>query len=162
VHTEEDGFFSFSSVPDGDYPLDVKCPGYLSVTMLRHIGPGMGGQNFELVPASVYDPLETDTGWSVSAPGDNAVYGRWVWAEPHGTLSRAHVRYAVERFGAQRGAPPMCTAAIAAAPRRDRGDGAVPGVQPDHDRRRSGALLRHRQWRRPEQSRGSTEAARRG
>jgi choice-of-anchor B domain-containing protein len=140
VHTEEDGYFSFSNVPDGDYRVDVKCPGYLSVTTLRHIGPGFGGQNFELVPAPIYDPLETDTGWSVFAPGDNAVYGRWVWAEPHGTGYHALAPAAPSNDAelARGGAPPMSRIP---PPRLQplhegiEGDGAVPGeVQPDHDR----------------------------
>ena len=37
---------------------------------------------------SIFDDAETDLGWTVGAPGDNATTGQWVLADPNGTISQ--------------------------------------------------------------------------
>jgi len=37
------------------------------------------------IQVALFDDVETNLGWNLGAPGDNATTGQWVWADPVGT-----------------------------------------------------------------------------
>jgi hypothetical protein len=86
-HTGPDGHFSLT-VPDDTYRLEVRCAGFIPTVFERRIGPGFPGRDFALVPAPVWQDMESDPGWTVGAPGDNAISGKWTRVTPLGTGPR--------------------------------------------------------------------------
>jgi choice-of-anchor B domain-containing protein len=80
------GQFTLNDVPDDIYRLLTHSPGHIPSESNRRIGPGFTGpETIDLQPAPIYDDLEVPSGWTVGAPGDDAVTGIWVRVEPLGT-----------------------------------------------------------------------------
>lgn len=57
----------------------------LGLSAAAGLGAAMNSEFKIKVGTGFYDELETSTGWSLSLPGDNALNGRWVNADPIGT-----------------------------------------------------------------------------
>jgi choice-of-anchor B domain-containing protein len=87
--TDTTGAYSLTGVPDDDYLVSVRRPGYVPVSFTRHIGPATAGEDYRLVPAPLWDALETGAGWTAGVTGDDATAGRWVLAAPFGTGTAA-------------------------------------------------------------------------
>jgi choice-of-anchor B domain-containing protein len=86
-HTGPDGQYALS-VPDDIYLLEVRCAGFVPLSYYWRIGPLFTGQDFSLVPAAFWDDLQTNTGWTVGASGDDATSGLWTRVSPLGTGTR--------------------------------------------------------------------------
>lgn len=84
VHTDAAGGFDLGAVPQDPYTLEVHRPGYVPIVTPFTAG-ATADLDLKLEPAPGWDPLETDTGWIFSAPGDNAVTGIWTRVDPLGT-----------------------------------------------------------------------------
>ena len=86
-HTDAGGAYDLGAVPLGTYRLEANRPGYIPVAFDRAIGQPPSTQAIYMVPAAMYDPMQTDLGWTVggATTGDNAVSGMWVRVEPLGT-----------------------------------------------------------------------------
>ena len=131
-HTNAAGDYDFGSVPQDQYAINVRRPGYAPIEALVTIGPGYPGQDFFLQPADDYDNLETNSGWVVGAPGDNATTGLWTRVEPLGTgepqQSPAKMKRLAARDALRDGGPVL-------EHEGHEEDGAIPGdVQPEFDR----------------------------
>ncbi len=87
--TDSTGAYGLPGVPDDDYLVSVRRPGYVPITFVRHIGPSTAGEDYRLQPAAMWDPIETGTGWTAGQAGDNAIAGQWVLAVPFGTGTQA-------------------------------------------------------------------------
>lgn len=87
THTGPDGHYMLD-VPDNVYRLEVRHAGFVPLTYDRHIGPSFPGQDFTLVPAPFWDDLETNSGWTVGSPTDDAVEGVWTLVSPLGSGPR--------------------------------------------------------------------------
>jgi choice-of-anchor B domain-containing protein len=87
IHTHATGHYDLGNIPHGQHQLEVRAPGYIPAVFVREFGPEATTQNFMLVPARSHDPLETNTGWTVGAPGDvtQPLSGQWERVEPVGT-----------------------------------------------------------------------------
>lgn len=87
LHADTDslGRFSLATVPSDNYRIEVHRPGFIPIELTRSLGPGNTSQIFSMTPAARWDPLETETGWTVGAPGDDAPNGLWIRVEPLGT-----------------------------------------------------------------------------
>ncbi|HET7225279.1 MAG TPA: choice-of-anchor B family protein [Candidatus Eisenbacteria bacterium] len=83
--TDSTGAFRIDGVPDDDYHVSVRRPGFIPISFDRHIGIADPDGDFHLIPAAAWDPLEAETGWTVGAPGDGAIAGTWVRVAPVGT-----------------------------------------------------------------------------
>lgn len=80
------GKYTLSKVPTGSYTLRAEA---------LHLAPSfaaisLGAQstiqtNFSLEPPAFLDDGESDLGWTLSEPDDDAIAGRWVRAAPIGT-----------------------------------------------------------------------------
>lgn len=79
------GHYHFDAVPEDDYRLTLQRPGYVPISVDRHIGIAFPGENFRLTRAAIWDSLETAGGWTVGAAGDNAYEGMWTNVAPIGT-----------------------------------------------------------------------------
>lgn len=80
------GHYSITRVPVGSYAVTGELPGYIAVTTpLEVTGPGTDTRDFPLIPATWFDNAETDRGWTLGVPGDNATTGQWIRANPVGT-----------------------------------------------------------------------------
>jgi choice-of-anchor B domain-containing protein len=144
-HTNPAGQYSLLGVPDDEYRLDVRRPGFIPGSFVRRIGPGFDGtQNFDLTPAALWDPLATNAGWTIGAAGDEATAGQWVRVEPYGTGVSAPMPYDTNftAIGWSR-ASRVASAALRGVNKPGPGllhegheaEGATPGqVQPDTDR----------------------------
>jgi choice-of-anchor B domain-containing protein len=89
-HTGASGLYSLD-LPDDMYLLQIRRGGYVPLVFERRIGPGFPGQDYSLMPAPVWDPLEVAGGWTVGAAGDNATSGLWTRVTPQGTGPRPPV-----------------------------------------------------------------------
>jgi len=87
LHTGANGLYSLQ-VPDDMYRLEVRAAGHVPIELDRRIGPAFPGNDYELAPAPVWDPLEVAPGWTVGAAGDFAFSGIWTWVVPQGTGPR--------------------------------------------------------------------------
>ena len=85
--TDTTGQYQLASVPEDDYRVSVRRPGYVPLSFDRHIGVSTAAQTFQLTTAATWNSLESSTGWTVGAAGDNATAGAWVLAAPVGTGS---------------------------------------------------------------------------
>ena len=84
--TDATGAFLLSDVPEDIYRLATHGPGHVPGWSYRYIGPGhTGPEAIDVPPAPIYDDLETESGWTVGAAGDDASTGLWVRVEPLGT-----------------------------------------------------------------------------
>jgi choice-of-anchor B domain-containing protein len=85
--SDDSGWYQFNAVPEDDYLVSVHRPGYVPESFPRHIGIAFPFEDFTLAPAKQWSPLESATGWTVGAPGDNPTEGAWVNVAPIGTGS---------------------------------------------------------------------------
>jgi choice-of-anchor B domain-containing protein len=82
------GKYTLSKVPAGNYFLRAEAeqlaPSFASIplTPMASIATDFG-----LQPAPIYDDVETDQGWTLADPDDDAIAGRWVRAAPVGTMT---------------------------------------------------------------------------
>ena len=84
--TDADGAYSLASTPPNTYRLVCDRPGYVPQERLVVLNPGASMvEDWNLLAAAWYDSCDTDKGWSLSSPGDNAIVGLWVRAAPVGT-----------------------------------------------------------------------------
>jgi choice-of-anchor B domain-containing protein len=126
-HTGPSGLYSLT-IPDDIYRLEVRRGGYLPLVIERRIGPGFPGVDYSLIAAPVWDPLETASGWTVGAAGDNATGGIWTRVVPNGTGPRPPYEPppgATSVTGGSRTVRPKPGAPSVLAGRRDR-DPAMP------------------------------------
>ena len=141
VHTNIAGHFDLAGVPVGSHRIEVRCPGFIPVAFTRTIGPASLNMTFQLTPVAAWDPLETGTGWTVGAPGDNATTnasGQWILVDPLGTV--------VSGVAPATGLAPTSTAMTIARPgaplaheSHGEAEGLAPGpVQPEDDRTPNG------------------------
>ncbi len=104
--TNSIGAYALSGVPGGSYSLTCDRPGYVPVTRLTTVQPGISRTaDFTLRRAAWYDSSDTDKGWSLSAPGDDAVAGLWERADPVGTSGSPHPAAAFSARLADSGRP---------------------------------------------------------
>ena len=86
VESAAGGAYSMPGVPGGVYSMTCDRAGYVPITRLTAVQPGMDRTaDFTLHKAAWYDSCDADRGWSLSAAGDNAVTGIWERADPVGT-----------------------------------------------------------------------------
>jgi hypothetical protein len=141
-HTDAAGQYSLADVPDDDYRIDVRRPGYIPASFIRRIGPGFGGtQDFELTPTATWDPLEVDLGWTVGSPADAASAGVWTRVEPYGTAVVAPAPAGASAIGWTPSRARSASSRSAEKPgpgllhEGHEAEGATPGqVQPETDR----------------------------
>lgn len=135
AHSNGAGAYTLADVPADTYRIGVHRPGYVPLDYEREIGPAFPGEDYTLAPAALWDSLETNTGWTVGATGDDATSGQWVRVEPLGTgdpqpvpaLLAPGVGSAEDGRISRRGAGPLHEG--------HEEDGATPGdVQPEFDR----------------------------
>ncbi|HEY3215980.1 MAG TPA: choice-of-anchor B family protein [Candidatus Eisenbacteria bacterium] len=127
------GQFGLLDVPADQYWVEVRCPGYIPERFVQRIEAGSNVLDLRLVPAAIYDPLETETGWTLGAPGDQATSGIWTRVEPLGTGSyrATHVPGGEDYLAAG----PFRAGSETGARRFHEGEGLPPGdVQPEYDR----------------------------
>jgi choice-of-anchor B domain-containing protein len=110
--TDASGAYHVDGVPEDDYRVEVHRPGYVPLTITRHIGLTTAGQDFRLTPATAWDPIETGAGWTAGAPGDDATGGAWVWAAPVGTGSAPAAALSSPASPARLAAPDATSAAF--------------------------------------------------
>ncbi len=80
------GTYTLSGVPAETYELKCDRPGYVPQGRIVTVGPGAAmDEDWRLLRTAWYDSCDTDKGWSLSAPGDNAIGGLWLRAKPVGT-----------------------------------------------------------------------------
>ena len=103
--SDESGWYQFNAVPEDDYLVTVRRPGYVPETFPRHIGIAFPFEDFTLASARQWYPLESAAGWTVGAPGDNATRGAWVNVAPTGTGSPGELSRP-DLSGLAAGAPP--------------------------------------------------------
>lgn len=70
-------------VPEGTYLQEVERAGYLQASRTIQVtGGGTTSSSFNLTAMNLYDDVETNTGWTLGATGDNATSGQWIRADP--------------------------------------------------------------------------------
>lgn len=144
AHSDATGQFSLGQVPVDLYRVVVRCPGYIPVAFTRTVGPGDAAMDFQLVPSTLYAPLESGTGWVVGDLGDNATSGVWTRVDPLGTWAgNAGTGWGSRSQGT--GGEAYASVGRGAAPaHEDHGElssGLTPGpVQPEDDRSPAGTL----------------------
>ena len=85
--TTAGGNYTLIGVPGDTYRMACDRAGYVPIQRLTTVQPGVSRTaDFSLVPAAWYDSCDTNKGWSLSSPGDNAITGMWERAEPVGTV----------------------------------------------------------------------------
>src|SRR5690606_5580962 len=83
TRTSEAGAFDFPSIPEGDWTVELRRFGYRTEPVPVEIAAGeLRDRVFEIAPAYFADDFETDRGWTVGDPQDDAVSGIWVRADP--------------------------------------------------------------------------------
>ena len=88
IHGTSTGFgtYSIPAVPVGLYPLTCYRAGYGTQERWTAVEPGTPRSvDWSLLPAAWYDSCDTDRGWSLADPSDDAPIGRWERAIPVGT-----------------------------------------------------------------------------
>lgn len=123
AHANGAGAFTISDVPYDTYEIEAHAPGHISSLIEAPVDTDPT-VDFQLVPAHTWDNLETNTGWTIGAIGDNATSGLWQRVEPFGTGSSTteiglRTGDLQDDTGAKRGSVSL--------------DGARPGLRPDHD-----------------------------
>jgi hypothetical protein len=87
AHIGPTGQFSME-VPEDNYEIEVRAGGFKPLVYTRHLSPNLPPFDYQLTPASVWDDLQSNNGWTIGAPGDNATGGVWTLAAPLGTGPR--------------------------------------------------------------------------
>jgi choice-of-anchor B domain-containing protein len=84
------GSYSIPGTPGGIYSLRCYRPGYAVAERVTAIEPGVARSiDWKLMRATWYDSCDTDKGWSLADPTDNAVFaGRWQRVIPNGTTGQ--------------------------------------------------------------------------
>ena len=85
AHTDVLGHFDLGQVPDDLYRLEVRRAGYVASVGDYHLGAAPLVHDVALERARSWDALESPSGWTSGAPGDNASSGAWVRVSPLGT-----------------------------------------------------------------------------
>lgn len=86
--TSPRGTYSLSKVPQGAYTVRAGRPGYVPTQAPASIiAKKITTVNFSLASALFYDDAETDRGWTLGAPGDNATAGQWIRAVPIASIN---------------------------------------------------------------------------
>jgi choice-of-anchor B domain-containing protein len=85
------GSYGIAGVPVGIYRFTSYRPGYAPDARWYPVEPGVQRSlNWSLLSAAWYDSCDTDRGWSLTDPSDNATFaGRWARAVPNGTSGLA-------------------------------------------------------------------------
>ena len=88
--TGADGTYRFDDVPGGDLLyLEALRFNYAASTDTLTLVPGLTDTlDFDLA-IGLFDDFERDQGWTVGAPGDDALRGVWERSDPHGTYAGA-------------------------------------------------------------------------
>ena len=83
------GAFSIPGAPAGIYSVRAYRSGFAPAARVTAVEPGVTRSiDFKLLTAAWYDSCDTDRGWSLADPTDNAVTGRWVRVVPNGTTGQ--------------------------------------------------------------------------
>jgi choice-of-anchor B domain-containing protein len=84
--TGANGSYAFPGVPEEAYTVHAEIFGHVPETAIITIQENQETvRNFELSAACLVDDIETDQGWTVGAPDDDATKGIWVRVDPNGT-----------------------------------------------------------------------------
>ena len=82
------GTYSLSKVPEGPYTVRADRPGYVPAQVSASIiAKKTTRMDFALTSATFYDDAETDRGWTLGAPDDDATAGQWVRAVPVASIN---------------------------------------------------------------------------
>jgi choice-of-anchor B domain-containing protein len=85
AHTDALGHYDLGPVPDHFYQVEVRRAGYVPSVGLYDLGSTPIVHDVALDATHTWDALESASGWTVGAPGDNASSGVWVRVSPLGT-----------------------------------------------------------------------------
>ena len=124
------GDYTLIGVPGGTYAMNCDRAGYVPIRRVLTVQPGVNRTaDFILRKAAWYDSCDTDKGWSLSAPGDNAIAGLWERADPVGTSQPSAAP------AGRLGAPPLPAGPSHLAPQHETPvEGfAIGPVQPEDD-----------------------------
>jgi len=82
-----EGAYEFPVVPAGTYHVRCDRAGYAPEErdIVVPVGNAAHAEDWALLHAAWYDSCDTDKGWSLSAPGDDAIDGLWTRAIPVGS-----------------------------------------------------------------------------
>ncbi len=84
--TESFGAYTLTGMMPETVRLLADRPGFVPQERTVTVQPGGSmTQDWRLLRAAWYDSCDTDKGWSLSAPGDNAIDGLWLRAIPVGS-----------------------------------------------------------------------------
>ena len=82
------GKYTMQKVPEGSYSVRAElldlAPASTPITVTPHSSANV---DFALQAPPFYDDAETDRGWTLGAPDDDAVAGRWIRDVPIGTTN---------------------------------------------------------------------------
>src|SRR5206468_950618 len=84
--TSTRGAYTLSGIPQGSYIVRADRPGYVPAQAPVVVKKNTV-VNFTLSRALFYDDAETDRGWTLGAPDDNATAGRWIRAVPIASIN---------------------------------------------------------------------------
>lgn len=104
--SDSTGAYLLGSVPSDEYDVHVGRPGYVPLSYERQVAPPSASQDFSLSSAATWDALESPSGWTVGAPGDNATGGIWVRVAPLGTGYEPAARPSLATAGRDTGIAP--------------------------------------------------------
>lgn len=86
TRSSETGAFELPLIPEGSWTVQFRKFGYRSESVPVEITAGENeNRRFELLPSYVTDDFESDRGWTVGAPEDDANSGIWERGNPIGT-----------------------------------------------------------------------------
>ncbi|HYQ90069.1 MAG TPA: carboxypeptidase regulatory-like domain-containing protein, partial [Candidatus Binatia bacterium] len=88
IATNAMGKYSLSKMPVGAYTIRADYVGLVpaGVPINLTVNPTLT-VDFTLQTPPFYDDAETDRGWTLGAPDDDAIAGRWIRAVPIGTMN---------------------------------------------------------------------------
>jgi len=87
--SDASGAYGFASIPVGSYSLTASRFGYEpAVQSATVVEEGVSMADFILTAALAALDMESDPGWLVGAPDDNATTGIWVRVDPNGTSAQ--------------------------------------------------------------------------
>jgi choice-of-anchor B domain-containing protein len=82
------GAYTLMKVPEGPIRVRAVHPAFVPAEgVVTVVSKKTATVNFSLPPATFYDDMEADRGWTVGAPDDNATSGQWVRVDPVGTTT---------------------------------------------------------------------------
>jgi len=81
--TSTRGTYSLTKVPEGPITIRAERPGYVPASVSATlVAKKTLTADFALASALFYDDADTDQGWTLGAPDDNATSGQWIRAVP--------------------------------------------------------------------------------